>query len=31
MDYKAQIIEYLDRADSRKLKLIWQFVKALLK
>ena len=30
MDYKAQIIEMLDEADDRKLKLIYCYIKALL-
>jgi len=30
MDYKAQIIEMLDKADDRKIKLIFCYIKALL-
>ena len=31
MDYKEQIVRMLDSADEKQLKLIWQFMKALLK
>lgn len=31
MDYKEQIVRMLDGADEKQLKLIWQFMKALLK
>lgn len=30
MDYKKLIIELLDRADDRKLKLIYCYIKAIL-
>ncbi len=30
MDYKVLIIELLDKADNRKIKLIYRYIKALL-
>ena len=30
MDYKEQIIRLLEFADERSLRLIWQFVRAIL-
>ena len=30
MDHKEQIILLLERADERELRLIWQFVRAIL-
>ena len=30
MDYKEQIIRLLERADERALRLIWQFVRAII-
>ena len=30
MDYKEQIVQLLDMADEKALRLIWKFVKALL-
>lgn len=31
MDYKEQIVQLLDAADEKALRLIWKFVRALLK
>ena len=30
MDYKEQIIRLLEQADERTLRLIWQFVRAII-
>lgn len=30
MDYKERIVQLLDMADEKALRLIWKFVKALL-
>lgn len=30
MDYKERIVQLLDTADEKALRLIWKFVKALL-
>lgn len=31
MDYKERIVQLLDMADEKALRLIWKFVRALLK